>query len=250
MKEIRVLVVEDDADIAEAVSRTLGQSGMPCTIAATIADANRLIAKEEFTAAVVDLTLPDGDGLTLTRWLKEHTNLGILILSARGETTERIVGLEIGADDFIPKPFEPRELLARMRALVRRLDRQGDAGAVPHETKTARSPDLPMAPTFLFEGMTLDTERRTLTDEHGDRIDLTTAEFNVLHVLIERAGRVLSRDQIMDLTHGSHRAAFDRSIDVLVGRVRRKIHDATGLKGLIQTVRNIGFQFAAPVTRR
>lgn len=243
----RILIVEDDQAIAEGVARVLTQASMPCVTAGSIEEAEQALAAGPFLAAIIDLTLPDGDGLALTRRLKEHSSLGILILSARGETTERIVGLELGADDFLPKPFEPRELLARMRALMRRLDGSQRSGPLPGVAPAAA---VAPAPVYAFDGLVMDVQRRALSDGGGREVALTTAEFNLLLALVERAGRVLTREQLMDLAQGPHTAAFDRSIDVLVGRVRRKIQEAVGLDGLIKTIRNAGYLLTSRVERR
>ena len=187
--------------------------------------------------AIVDLMLPDTDGLMLTRKLKEHSDIGVVILSGRGETTEKIIGLEIGADDYLSKPFEPTELLARVRSVLRRLGQD-------------KTDSLSIESTiFSFDDWRLDLTARTLTSPKETPVELSSGEFNLLRAFVEHPNRVLSRDQLLDLTHANDTPAFDRSVDVRVGRVSKKIEVDPQTPKFIKTIRNGGYMFAATVAR-
>ncbi|SDG59786.1 two-component system, OmpR family, response regulator [Thalassobaculum litoreum DSM 18839] len=197
--------------------------------------------------------LPDTDGLSLVREFKTRYDCGIIIVSGKGEAVERIVGLEIGADDYVTKPFEPRELIARVRSVLRRLapaipENQSRAaiGSRTGAGKPAQSADA--APVYEFEGWRLDTGSRTLSHS-AEPVPLTTGEYQLLVVLLERAGRVLSRDQLLDFTHGDQTPVFDRSIDVQIGRIRTKIESDRVQPQIIKTIRNAGYMLAVPVRR-
>lgn len=223
----RILVVDDDPALCELLSAYLGESGYAV---ATAGDGNamrRAVAHGMPDAIVLDLMLPGDDGLTLARELRAHSEVPILMLSARGEEIDRVVGLEVGADDYLPKPFSPRELLARLRALLRR----------------AR-PAVPGGPagSHGFGPFVLDaTARRLFRD--GVEVRLTGAEFDLLRVLVERPNRVLTRDMLVDLLKGYDRDPFDRSIDIRVTRLRRKIEAEPAAPAYIRTVRGEGYLF-------
>ncbi|MDX1488965.1 MAG: winged helix-turn-helix domain-containing protein [Acidiferrobacterales bacterium] len=179
--------------------------------------------------------LPGEDGLTLCRDLRAHSNLPVIMLTARGEDTDRIVGLEMGADDYVPKPFNPRELLARIKAVLRR------AQSLPRSALAADAKRL------HFAGWTLDLSTRQLISSKGVVTPLTSGEYRLLQVFLEHANRVLSREQLLDLTRGREAAPFDRSIDVQVGRLRRRLGDTAHEPTLIKTMRGEGYVLAVPV---
>ncbi len=191
--------------------------------------------EEHVDLVVLDLGLPGVDGLTLTRSLKERGEVGVIIISGRGETTEKIIGLEIGADDYLGKPFEPRELLARVRSVLRRLA----APAEPAQPANSGS--------YRFEGWQLDVLVRSLTSPDGDPIGLSSGEFSLLRAFAEHPNRVLSRDQLLDFTHGMDTPAFDRSVDVQIARLRKKIEPDAQKPTFIKTVRNAGYIFSVKV---
>ncbi len=252
MSLAHVLLVEDETDIGRLVSRVLTEAGYRVSVAASGADAIALAAREAVDLAIVDLGLPDVDGLTLVRHLVDRHACGIIILSGRGEAVERIVGLEIGADDYMGKPFEPRELLARVRSVLRRV-RPPEIREIPAAAETADRPGPATgtdAPTvYEFGSWRLDTGARVLAKDSGDQIALTSGEYDLLLALVNSAGRVLTREQMLDATHGVNTPAFDRSVDVAVGRIRRKVEPDPSNPSLIKTVRNCGYLFAAPVRR-
>ena len=227
-----ILVVDDDPDLRDLLATYLGANGM------TVASAGDGVAMWAALAAgmpdaiVLDLMLPGEDGLALTRALRAKSSVPILMLSARGEELDRVIGLEVGADDYLAKPFGPRELLARLRALLRR----GNASATDAAGQSA-DPALPR-----FGPFQLDTLGRRLL-KSGQEITLTGAEFDLLAALVARPNRVLSRDTLVDLLRGYDRDPFDRSIDNRVTRLRRKIEDEPASPAYIRTVRGEGYLF-------
>ena len=200
----RILLIEDDARLAEMVSEYLGEAGFRVSIAAAGRAGLERLAREPFDALVLDLMLPDMDGLELCRQLRAKSDVPLLMLTARGDAADRIVGLEIGADDYLPKPFQPRELLARLRAILR------------------RGKSVATAKLLRFGRLEIDCDARAVRVEGGAR-SLTGYQFALLVAFAENAGRVLSRELLMDLVKGEPLEAFDRSIDVHVSRIRAVI---------------------------
>ncbi|HWP19264.1 MAG TPA: response regulator transcription factor [Burkholderiaceae bacterium] len=230
----RILLIDDDLRLTAMVGDYLRQAGFLVDTAPTLQAARETLSRRDpaYDALVLDLMLPDGDGLDLCRELRAQTRtraLPILMLTARGEPMDRVVGLEIGADDYLPKPFEPRELLARLRAILRR---SATAGPV------AEDPDV-----LRFGRLEIDLGARVARLD-GRECDLTGYQFQLLVVLARHAGRVLSRDQIMDALKGHALEAFDRSIDVHVSRIRAAIEDDPKNPRRILTVRGTGYVFA------
>ena len=221
----RILLIEDDSRLAAMIAEYLGESGYRVAVAPTGHAGLERIAREPFDALVLDLMLPDMDGLDLCRALRARADTPVLMLTARGDAADRIVGLEIGADDYLPKPFQPRELLARLRAILRR--------AKPG----ARTPLL------RFGRLEIDREARTVRIGGEERV-ITSYQFALLVALAENAGRVLSREALMDLVKGEPIEAFDRSIDVHVSRIRAAIEDDAKKPRRIVTVRGAGYVFA------
>ena len=232
-----ILVVDDHSEIRDLLKRFLEQHGMRVSCARDGKEMKRLLDEREFDLLVLDLMMPGEDGLTLCRELRVTSRLPIIMLTAMGEETDRIIGLEMGADDYLSKPFNPRELLARIKAVMRRT--QAESLPVP-ETLTR---DL------RFDRWLLDVNRRELVDEEGVGMSLSTAEFDLLKVFLERPQRVLSRDQLLDLARGREAVAFDRAIDTLVSRLRRKLERDPKNPELIKTIWGGGYLFAADVTQ-
>jgi DNA-binding response OmpR family regulator len=225
MSAQRLLLVEDDARLAAMVSDYLGEAGFRVTRAATGAAAMQLAGSDDFDAVILDLMLPDADGLGLCRALRARSDIPVLMLTARGDPLDRVVGLEIGADDYLPKPFEPRELLARVRAVLRRR-----AGAASSEV-------------LRFGRLEIDKGAREVRLD-GQTRTVTGHQFLLLLALAERAGRVLSRDALMELTRGAELGDFDRSIDVHISRLRAAIEDDPKHPRRILTLRGAGYVFA------
>lgn len=232
-----ILVVDDHSEIRDLLKRFLEQHGMRVSCARDGKEMKRLLDEREFDLLVLDLMMPGEDGLTLCRELRAKSSLPIIMLTAMGEETDRIIGLEMGADDYLAKPFNPRELLARIKAVMRRTQVEPQPAA---ETLTR---DL------RFDRWLLDINRRELVDEEGVGLSLSTAEFDLLRVFLERPQRVLSRDQLLDLARGREAVAFDRAIDTLVSRLRRKLERDPKNPELIKTIWGGGYLFAADVTQ-
>jgi two-component system OmpR family response regulator len=228
-----VLVVEDDLEISRLVSRYLRSNDCHVSVSGDGRNIERLLDDSRVDLIVLDLMLPGEDGLSICRRLRTHSQIPVIMLTAKGEDVDRILGLEMGADDYLAKPFNPRELLARIHAVLRRARSAGLSAA------RARS--------LTFLGWRIDCGLRQLRDPGGVLIAMTSAEFDLLQALCERSGRVLSRDQLLDLTQGRVSGSLERSIDVLVSRLRRKIEADIHNPEIIKTVRSGGYLFAAVV---
>ncbi|MFC3117541.1 response regulator [Jhaorihella thermophila] len=229
-----ILIVDDHREIRDAVSRYLERNGYRATTARDAEDMDAKLKAGRFDLIVLDVMMPGEDGLSVCRRLSAQGVAPILMLTALGEDTDRIVGLEIGADDYLPKPFNPRELLARIKAILRRAARGPGAERIEGHR-------------YRFDRWVLDSDRRLLTDDKGREVRLTTAEFKLLTVLLERPRFVLSRDQLLDLTSGREAHVFDRTIDNQVSRLRRKIERDPSAPELITTVRGGGYCLACDV---
>ncbi|MCJ8142598.1 response regulator transcription factor [Ancylobacter sp. A5.8] len=226
-----ILVVDDDQEIRKLLGRYLQSQGYRVSLAEDAYSAEAVLADGRIDLVVLDLMLPGMSGLDLCRSLRARSRLPIILLTALKEDVDRIIGLEIGADDYLGKPFNPRELLARIRAVLRR--------AAPPEGPA------PMH-SFRFAGFTADPGTRVIVNAEGVDLGLTGAEFDLLLAFLERPGRLLSRDQLLDITQGRDATPFDRSIDVLVSRLRRKLGDAGSFQ-MFKTLRNGGYQLCVPV---
>lgn len=236
-QEAHVLVVDDDSQVRQLVARFLRDHGYRTSGARDGREMREALASTKVDLIVLDLMLPGTSGLDLCRELRASSSVPIIMLTARGEDTDRIVGLELGADDYIPKPFNPRELLARVRAVLRR------AAARPDATQAIGGRRI------SFAGYVLDTQRREVTSPDGVVIDLSGGEYDLLLAFIERPNRVLSRDQLLELSRNRTADSFDRSIDVQVSRLRRKLEAGGRTPALIKTVRGVGYIFVPTVKR-
>ncbi|MBI1203238.1 MAG: response regulator [Rhodopseudomonas sp.] len=229
-----VLLVEDDNDISVLVARFLRANDIRVSTATHAEEADKVLAAGGIDLAILDIMLPGEDGLSLCRRLRASSNLPVIMLTAKSEDIDRIIGLEMGADDYLTKPFNPRELLARIRAVLRR------SGGEP-----TKAPD---GQPLTFDGWRLDPNVRQLLSPEGARVALTGAEFALLLVFCQRPRRVLSRDQLIDLTQGRVSGPFDRSIDVLVSRLRQKMEKDPRQPLLFQTIRSGGYMFSPQVS--
>jgi two-component system OmpR family response regulator len=237
-----VLIVDDDQEIRDLVAAFLARHGLAVRTAEDAQAMDAVLATEPVDLLVLDVMMPGEDGLAACRRLRaERPQLPIILLTALADPTDRIVGLELGADDYLAKPFEPRELLARIRAVLRRARQDGQAG--PGEEGTSQEP------TLRFSGWLIYPARRELRDPTGVLVPLTGGEFDLLLVLAGAAGRVLTRDQLLDRTKGRQAHPFDRSIDVLLSRLRKKLGDDPKEPQLIKTVRGGGYVLSVPVTQ-
>lgn len=232
-----LLVIDDEFEICTLVCRYFSAHGFDVLEAHDAADARRMLEQHSIDLILLDLGLPGEDGLAFTRMLRSHWHGGLIIVSGQIDATERIVGLELGADDYVCKPFELRELLARVRSLLRRTksNRQhptGDAGQ-----------------SYVFSGFRLDIESRRLTRTDGSEIALTSGEFDVLCAFLENPNHVLSRDQLMQRVHGRDAGPFDRAIDVQIGRLRQKIEADPASPALVKSVRGVGYLLTGKVLK-
>jgi len=232
-----ILLVDDEPTLREPLADYLSQQGFAVTEAGSAAAARSLLTEAIPDIVLLDIMMPGEDGLSFCRHLVETRQLPVIFLTARGEPTDRIIGLELGADDYIVKPFEPRELVARIRTVLRRVGR----GPTPQTDAEDWH--------YGFEGWMLDPLKRKLTDPEGVMVPISTAEFRLLRAFLDNPRKVLDRDLLLDLVQGRTAHLFDRAVDNQVSRLRRKIEADTRDPQLILTVRGGGYRFAAPVKR-
>ena len=222
----RVLMIEDDEDLASMVGEYLDSRGLDVTTRLNATTGMQAMREQNFDALILDVMLPDGDGFEICRQIRSTSDVPIIMLTARGEEMDRIVGLELGADDYLPKPFNPRELLARLNAVLRR-----------------RTPGANRNAALHFGRLEIDADARTASLD-GQARNLTSYQFDLLYALAENAGRVMTRDKLMDQLRGEDLEAFDRSIDVHISRIRAAIEDDPKQPRRIITVRGVGYVFA------
>lgn len=230
-----VLVVDDDREIRDLVARHLKKHGFKVDVASGGAEMKDAMLRSRLDLIILDRVMPGEDGLTLCRNLRATSDVPVILLTLLGSDTDRIVGLEVGADDYLPKPFNPEELVARIRAVLRR------AQALP-TNKSAKIDSV-----LSFAGWTLDCRARRLTSPDGVVVTLTDGEFELLRALAERPGVILSRDDLLDLTSGREPGLFDRSVDMQIMRLRRKLSAHTDASDIIKTIRQQGYMFTADV---
>ena len=231
----RILMVDDDPGIRDVVSDFLGRHGYRVETAGDAREMEQALERASVDLIVLDVMLPGEDGLAVCRRLAaDEAAPPIIMLSAMGGDTDRIVGLELGADDYLAKPCNPRELLARVRAVLRRAEQRSGGGVIAG---------------CEFAGWSLDLVRRELRSPQGVVVNLSSGEFSLLRVFVERPQRVLTRDQLLELARGPDSEAFDRAIDVQISRLRRKLDEGGGGQDLIRTIRNEGYMFTAKVKR-
>lgn len=227
-----ILIVEDEEVSRAVLSAYLGREGYHITEAADGDEMDAAMARRRFDLVLLDINLPGRDGLSLLRELRARSEMGIILVTAKSDAVDRVVGLELGADDYVVKPYEQRELLARVKNILRRV------------TRAARNDDDTL-PVHHFEGWRLDVGRRLLVDPQGRDVPLTTGEFNLLATLVGQPQRVFSRDRLLDAVSSREWSPSDRSIDVLIGRLRKKIERDPRQPRLLVSVRNVGYVFTA-----
>jgi DNA-binding response OmpR family regulator len=235
---VRLLVVDDDDGVLDMLRRYFTGQGFEVSAAANGAEMREVLAQTNVDLVLLDLGLPGEDGFELTRQLRKSWNGALIIITGRGESVDRVVGLELGADDYVTKPFDLRELLARVRSVLRRAAPAAAAG------------DAASQVALQFGNFLLIPQSRTLRTTDGATIALTTGEFELLRVFVEHPNRVLSRDDLMERIHGRNAGPFDRAIDVQIGRLRRKIESDPANPQLIKSVRGAGYLFSARVSRQ
>jgi DNA-binding response OmpR family regulator len=244
--QTRILVVDDDPDLRDLLTSYLAREGFAVSGAEGGRAMDAVLAETGADLILLDLMLPGEDGLSIARRLRQATHMPIIMLSARGDEVDRIVGLEVGADDYVAKPFNPRELLARIRAVLRRqAQAHPGAGAQPNDQAGAQPPEdnADDPETFSFGPYRLDLRCRALLKDDGSPIPLTSGELDLLAALVAHPNRVLDRDRLLDLLKGYERSPFDRSIDVQIARLRAKIEPDTKRPRYIRTVWGKGYMF-------
>ena len=231
-----LLLVDDERSIREPLAQYLSRNGFRVTAVADAAEARTRLAGNAIDLVVLDIMMPGEDGLSLCRHIRENGDLPVILLTAKSDETDRIIGLEMGADDYVLKPFSPRELVARIKAIFRRVA----AGGIRQHSDGSN---------YSFEGWVLKTGERTLVDQEGVAVPLSTAEYNLMLAFATRPNQVLSRDQLLDITQGREANIFDRAIDNQISRLRRKIEHDPKNPRLIKTVWGGGYTLAADVRK-
>ena len=232
-----ILIVDDDAQIRQLAGKFLREHGHPVTMARDGREMRQVLETAAIDLVLLDIMLPGGNGLDLCKEIRTRSSIPIIMLTARGTETDRIVGLEIGADDYVAKPFNPRELLARINSVLRRTRNQQGAG---HEGG---------GHLLRFEGWSLDTRRRELNDPNGVVVDLSTGEYDLLLTFLELPQRVLTRDQLMDSAKNRIATGYDRAIDIQVSRLRKKLDASEDDQAMIKAIRGTGYMFLPAVNR-
>lgn len=234
-----LLIVDDDVEIRQLLGDYLSKEEFQTHQASGGEEMRQILSVREIDLVLLDLMMPLEDGIAITRWLRSNEktkDLPIIMVTAKGDDVDRIIGLEIGADDYVTKPFNPRELKARISAVLRR-------------TSQVTSSDSEEQRVLSFENWRLDLRTCRLTDADGVEANLTAGEFDLLHALAENPQKIMSRDRLLSLTQGRQAESFDRSIDILISRLRNKLHDDTKELALIRTVRGAGYMLSCPVKR-
>jgi DNA-binding response OmpR family regulator len=238
---VSVLIVDDEVEVRALLREYFELEGYRVSEAGDGAEMRMHLAKHPVTLITLDVNLPGQDGFALAREIRAERNVPIVMISGKQDPVDRVIGLELGADDYITKPFNLREVLARVRAVLRRYQHDDrPAGSITGQPKDER---------YGFDGFSLSIQRRELTDANGRVIELTTAEFNLLELFVTRPSRVMTRDNIMDALKGHEWSPLDRSIDTLVARLRKKVEADTEHPRLIKTVRGVGYAFTADVRK-
>jgi two-component system OmpR family response regulator len=235
---MEILLVDDDPDLRGLVRDLLQRDRFSAREATTAAEMRAALAERSPDLILLDIRLPDGDGFELLREIRQASGVPVIMLTGVDTPVDRVLGLEFGADDYVCKPFEPRELVARIKTVLRRTSVREEVGAEDEGV------------TLHFAGFVLDLTHRRLTRKSGEEIELTGGEFDLLRALAEAPNRPLSRDRLLDLTRSREWSPFDRSIDVLIGRIRKKLETDAANPSLIKTVRTVGYVMAAKVERR
>jgi len=234
-KQAHILVVDDDREIRDLLAKFLKQHGLRVSVAQDGRAMKQALDDWSIDLVVLDIMMPGDDGLTLCRNLRANTKMPVIMLTAMGEETDRIIGLEMGADDYLAKPFNPRELLARIKAVLRRSSQQ-DSSAVQDDVET-----------YSFNDWVFKPEQRELLNDEGVLVALSRGEYELLDTFLRHPNRVLNRDQLLDMARGREAIPFDRAIDVQVSRLRKKLKDDPKNPSLIKTVRGGGYMFSAKV---
>ncbi len=248
MKEPTILIVDDDAKVRDILRKTLESDGFLACEAENRAATLAVLATTPVSLVTLDLNLGNENGFDLAREIRRDHGVPIIMVTGRGDVIDRVVGLELGADDYVVKPFHPREMVARVRTVLRRTEAAAHAAAQAQDEPPGTAPAR--REVYEFDGMSADPGKLELLDRDGRLVDLTAGDFRLLEVFLEAPRRVLSRDAILDMLHGREWSPYDRTIDNQVARLRKKIEEDPANPKLIKTVRGIGYSFASDVRRR
>ena len=237
MKKSHILIIDDDPEIQKVVTKYLGDDGYVVYSASTGAESLDILKQKSIDLILLDMILPDADGLDLIAKFHENGKTPIIVVSGKSDATDRIVGLEMGADDYLTKPFHLRELSARIKTVLRRTFEEREAVASPVEG------------ALYFDGYKMDFDKYEVRSRGGALVPLTSGEFKLLHALVSAPGRVLSREQLFDITRDADYDSYDRAVDIQIGRLRKKMGDDPGSPSLIKTVRGVGYMFVGEITK-
>lgn len=237
MPRANILVVDDDPDIQKVVKKYLDEDGYAVTSALTAREAHEEMERHNYDIVLLDMILPDGDGLGLITEFRRRSKTPIIVVSGKTDATDRVVGLEMGADDYLTKPFHMRELSARIKSVLRR-------------TSPEAEPEEQGGKIIYFNGWKMDCSKYEVESESGEPISLTSGEFKLLQALLNAPNRVLSREQLFETTRGVDYDSYDRAVDIQIGRLRKKLNDDPGSPRLIKTVRGVGYMFIGNVKVR
>lgn len=250
MNKGTVLSVDDDENLQIVVGQYLESDGYNVITAGDVASAIEQAENNKLDVVLLDLVLPDGEGLVLIPQLKSRTKAGIIVVSGKSDTTEKIVCLEMGADDYITKPFEMRELSARIKAVLRRREPSNDGKTADNRQASASDNNSKTSEKIIFEGgWTLDRNQYQLFDPQGESAELTTGEFKLLEALVTSANRALSREHLFDLTRDGEFDVYDRAIDIQIARLRKKLGDESKSPRIIKTIRGVGYMFCGVIEK-
>jgi two-component system, OmpR family, response regulator len=244
-----IAVLDDEADITQLLAGYLANHGFRITQLHSGHELMALMASDTPALVLLDLGLPGEDGFVIARQLREHWRCGLVIVTGRGDAVDKVVGLEVGADDYVTKPFDLRELLARIKAVLRRLTPDPPSAAAALPTAVAPAAAAPVREVFRFADWQLDVAARRLSGPDAQDVALTSGEFDLLCTFVQHPGRVLSRDFLLEHTRGREAGPFDRTIDVQVGRLRKKLEPEAEQSQIIKSVRGAGYILVPPVSR-
>lgn len=244
MKRTAILAIDDDPEIRKIIGQYLEEDGYSVYTAANAAESNLILSQQSIDLILLDMVLPDGDGLDLMADFRSRSKVPIIVVSGKSDATDRIVGLEMGADDYLTKPFHMRELSARIKSVLRRAAETQSASAPPAGDAAPKEQGV-----FKFGQWTMNCAKYEVCDANGDPVSLTSGEFDLLRALVDSPNRVLKREHLFEVTRGIDYDTYDRAVDIQIGRLRKKLGDDPHMPTLIKTVRGVGYIFICDVTR-
>ncbi len=244
MKRTAILAIDDDPEIRKVIGKYLEEDGYSVYTAANAAESNLILSQQPIDLILLDMVLPDGDGLDLMTDFRSRSKVPIIVVSGKSDATDRIVGLEMGADDYLTKPFHMRELSARIKSVLRRAAETQSASATPVGDASTKGPDV-----FKFGQWTMNCAKYEVCDATGAPVSLTSGEFDLLRALVNSPNRVLKREHLFEVTRGIDYDTYDRAVDIQIGRLRKKLGDDPHTPSLIKTVRGVGYIFICDVTK-